>query len=51
MLEYHWDLDQIGTGSQARPAGEWRQARTLEDAVANPVAGQRMLRRPGAEAH
>jgi catechol 2,3-dioxygenase len=45
-LEIYWGLDQIGTDSQARPAGEWRQAKTLEDAVANPVAGQRLLRRP-----
>ena len=49
-LEIYWGLDQIGTGGQARPAGEWRQARTLEDAVASPVAGQQMLRRPGAAA-
>ena len=43
-LEIYWGLDQIGTGSQARPASEWRQAKTLEDAVANPVTGQRPLR-------
>jgi len=43
-LEIYWGLDQIGTGSQARPAAEWRPAKTLEDAVANPVAGQRMPR-------
>jgi catechol 2,3-dioxygenase-like lactoylglutathione lyase family enzyme len=43
-LEVYWGLDQIGTGGQARPAGEWRPAKTLEDAVANPVAGQRMPR-------
>ena len=42
-LEIYWGLDQIGTGSSARPASEWRPARTLEDAVANPVAGQRRL--------
>jgi catechol 2,3-dioxygenase len=49
-LEIYWGLDQIGTGSQARPASEWRQAKTLEDAVANPVSGQRMLRPSSAEA-
>jgi catechol 2,3-dioxygenase-like lactoylglutathione lyase family enzyme len=43
-LEIYWGLDQIGTGSQARPASEWRQAKTLEDAVANPVTGQRLRR-------
>jgi catechol 2,3-dioxygenase len=47
--EIYWGLDQIGTGSQARPASEWRQAKTLEDAIANPVTGQRMLR-PSQEA-
>jgi catechol 2,3-dioxygenase-like lactoylglutathione lyase family enzyme len=41
-LEIYWGLDQIGTGASARPASEWRPARTLEDALANPVAGQRM---------
>jgi catechol 2,3-dioxygenase len=41
-LEIYWGLDQIGTGAAARPASEWRPARTLEDAVANPVAGQRL---------
>ena len=41
-LEIYWGLDQIGTGSSARPSSEWRPARTLEDAVANPVSGQRL---------
>jgi catechol 2,3-dioxygenase-like lactoylglutathione lyase family enzyme len=41
-LEIYWGLDQIGSEGHVRPAGEWRPARTLEDAVANPVAGQRM---------
>ena len=41
-LEIYWGLDQIGSDGRARPANEWRPARTLEDAVANPVAGQRM---------
>ena len=49
-LEIYWGLDQIGTGSPARPASEWRQAKTLEDAVANPVSGQRMLRPSSTEA-
>lgn len=40
-LEIYWGLDQIGTDGRARPGSEWRPARTLEDAVANPVAGQR----------
>lgn len=41
-LEIYWGIDQIGTNAPSRPASEWRQARTLEDAVANPVAGQRL---------
>ena len=41
-LEIYWGLDQIGSDGRARPAGEWRPAKTLEDAIANPVAGQRL---------
>ena len=41
-LEIYWGLDQVGTGGHVRPASEWRPARTLEDAVANPVADQRL---------
>ena len=41
-LEIYWGLDQIGTDGHARPANEWRPAKTLDDAVANPVAGQRL---------
>jgi catechol 2,3-dioxygenase-like lactoylglutathione lyase family enzyme len=39
-LEIYWNIDQIGTDGQVRPASEWRPARTLEDAAANPVEGQ-----------
>jgi catechol 2,3-dioxygenase len=41
-VEIYWGIDQVGTGGHVRPASEWRPARTLEDALANPVAGQRM---------
>ncbi len=41
-LEIYWGLDQVGTSGYVRPPSEWRQALTLEDAVAHPVAGQRM---------
>ncbi|PYN95613.1 MAG: glyoxalase [Candidatus Rokuibacteriota bacterium] len=41
-LEIYWGLDQVGTGGAVRPPSEWRQALTLEDAVTNPVAGQRL---------
>jgi catechol 2,3-dioxygenase len=45
-LEIYWNIDQIGTNSAARPASEWRQAKSLEDAVKDPVAGQRLPRSP-----
>jgi catechol 2,3-dioxygenase-like lactoylglutathione lyase family enzyme len=41
-LEIYWNIDQVGTTGSVRPSSEWRPARTLEDAVANPVAGQRL---------
>jgi catechol 2,3-dioxygenase len=41
-LEIYWGLDQIGTEGHVRPSSEWRQAHTLEDAVANLVPGQRL---------
>ena len=39
-LEIFWGLDQIGSKAHIRPPEEWRWAHTLEEAVANPVAGQ-----------
>jgi catechol 2,3-dioxygenase-like lactoylglutathione lyase family enzyme len=48
-LEIYWGLDQVGTGGDVRPPSEWRQALTLEDAVANPVAGQRLPDVPAVE--
>jgi catechol 2,3-dioxygenase len=41
-VEIYWGIDQIGTEGHVRPASEWRPARSLEEAVANPVASQRM---------
>ena len=41
-LEIYWNIDQVGTTGEVRPPSEWRQARSLEDAVANPVAGQQL---------
>jgi catechol 2,3-dioxygenase-like lactoylglutathione lyase family enzyme len=41
-LEIYWNIDQIGTEGTVRPASEWRQAKTLEDAAANPVKGQQL---------
>jgi catechol 2,3-dioxygenase-like lactoylglutathione lyase family enzyme len=39
-LEIYWNIDQVGTVGGARPGSEWRPARSLEEAVANPVPGQ-----------
>lgn len=39
-LEIYWGLDQIGTDGVARPASEWRGAKGLEQAIANPPPGQ-----------
>jgi hypothetical protein len=39
-LEIFWGLDRIAEGEKARPAHEWRGARSLEAAIADPVAGQ-----------
>lgn len=39
-LEIYWCIDQIGSEGIARPAHEWRGAKTLEDALANPPPGQ-----------
>jgi len=41
-LEIYWGIDQVGTNGYVRPASEWRQARTLEDAVVNLPPGQRL---------
>jgi catechol 2,3-dioxygenase len=39
-LEIYWGIDQIGSDGQVRPASEWKGARSLEDALADPVRGQ-----------
>ena len=39
-LEIYWGLDQIGTEGVARPGNEWRGAKSLEEAIANPPPGQ-----------
>jgi catechol 2,3-dioxygenase-like lactoylglutathione lyase family enzyme len=39
-LEIYWGIDQIGSDGQVRPPSEWKGARSLEDAVADPVRGQ-----------
>jgi catechol 2,3-dioxygenase-like lactoylglutathione lyase family enzyme len=39
-LEIYWGIDQIGTDGTARPRSEWRGAKSLEEAIANPPPGQ-----------
>lgn len=39
-LEIYWGIDQIGSDGTVRPAAEWKGARSLEDALADPVRGQ-----------
>ena len=44
-LEIYWNIDQVGTEGIVRPASEWRPAKTLEEAVGNPVKGQPLPQR------
>jgi catechol 2,3-dioxygenase-like lactoylglutathione lyase family enzyme len=39
-LEIYWGIDQIGTDGVSRPKSEWRGAKSLEEAIANPPPGQ-----------
>lgn len=39
-LEIFWGLDQVGSGGQTRPPGEWREAFSIEDAIGNAPPGQ-----------
>lgn len=39
-LEIYWGLDQIGSDGRARPGEEWKGAKSLEEATADPVNGQ-----------
>lgn len=39
-LEIYWGLDQVGADGVVRPGREWRGAKSLEEAVANPPPGQ-----------
>ena len=40
LLEVYWGIDQIGSEGAVRPETEWKSVRSLEEAVADPVAGQ-----------
>ncbi|MEQ1772321.1 MAG: VOC family protein [Burkholderiales bacterium] len=39
-LEIYWGLDQVGTDGISRPKEQWRGAKSLEQAIANPPPGQ-----------
>lgn len=39
-LEIYWCIDQIGSEGRARPPEQWRQALSLEAALADPPLGQ-----------
>jgi catechol 2,3-dioxygenase-like lactoylglutathione lyase family enzyme len=39
-LEIYWNIDQIGSDGRARPADQWKPAKSLESALADPVVGQ-----------
>lgn len=39
-LEIYWGLDQIGSDGRLRPAAQWKGARSLAAAIADPVEGQ-----------
>ncbi len=46
-LEIYWGLDEVGSNGTVRPPDEWRQTRTLEEAVDNAPPGQdTSLRQP-----
>ena len=39
-LEIYWGLDQIGSEGKARPREQWKGAKSLAAAIADPVVGQ-----------
>lgn len=41
-LEIYWGLDRIGADEKVRPKEEWREAHSLEAAIADPVKGQKV---------
>ena len=40
-IEFYWDIDQISADGVSRAPHEWRGAKSLEEAVANPPVGKR----------
>ena len=43
QLELFWGLDQVNNDEIVRPRSEWRPARSLEEAIDNPVRGQNTI--------
>lgn len=39
-LEIYWGLDQVGSDGVVRPGHEWKGAKSLKEALADPVRGQ-----------
>jgi catechol 2,3-dioxygenase-like lactoylglutathione lyase family enzyme len=39
LIELYADMEQIGWDGKSRPKEMWRRARSLEEAVANPIPG------------
>jgi catechol 2,3-dioxygenase len=39
-VEIYWGVDQVGSDGRVRPSHEWRGAKSLDEAIANPVHGQ-----------
>jgi catechol 2,3-dioxygenase len=39
-LEIYWGLDQVGSGGEVRPPGEWREAFSLAEAIDDAPPGQ-----------
>ena len=47
FLEIFWGLDQVDADGRVRPPEDWREELTLEEAIANPPAGQDTTLRDG----
>ena len=39
-VEIYWGVDQVGSDGRVRPSSEWHGAKSLDEAIANPVPGQ-----------
>ncbi|TMB66240.1 MAG: hypothetical protein E6J54_23390 [Deltaproteobacteria bacterium] len=39
-VEIYWGVDQVGSDGRVRPPSEWCGAKSLDEAIANPVPGQ-----------